>query len=86
MTVGWAFFSFYPITTFPILEGPEWRKGFIVNTVLVCAYMTLFLTGQYLWRREVAARKFDSNTSANEVLDKDPDSVDVQIADKEARA
>lgn len=21
MTIGWAFFSFYPITVFPILEG-----------------------------------------------------------------
>ena len=85
MTIGWAFFSFYPITTFPILEGPKWRKGFTVNTVLVCAYLTLFLVGQYLWRREVAAKKFDANSSTNEVLEKEPDSVHVEIANKETR-
>ncbi|KAL1595295.1 hypothetical protein SLS60_009985 [Paraconiothyrium brasiliense] len=86
MTVGWAFFSFYPITTFPILEGPKWRKGFTVNTVLVCAYLTLFLIGQYLWRRELAAKKFDADSPTNEVLDKEPDLVQVEIANKEARA
>lgn len=84
MTIGWAFFSFYPITVFPILEGPKWRKGFTVNTVLVCAYMTLFLIGQYLWRREVAAKKFDMD-SADATLEKEPDSIHVEIADKETR-
>ncbi|KAF1979605.1 MFS general substrate transporter [Bimuria novae-zelandiae CBS 107.79] len=86
MTIGWAFFSFYPITVFPILEGPKWRKGFTVNTVLVCAYLTLFLVGQYLWRREVATKKFESTSDTNEILDKEPDSVHVEIADKEVRA
>ncbi|KAF2445462.1 MFS general substrate transporter [Karstenula rhodostoma CBS 690.94] len=85
MTIGWAFFSFYPITVFPILEGLKWRKGFTVNTVLVCAYMTLFLIGQFLWRREVAAKKFDAEPPAYETLEKEPDSVHVEIADKEAR-
>ncbi|KAF2025012.1 hypothetical protein EK21DRAFT_117208 [Setomelanomma holmii] len=31
MTIGWAFFSFYPITVFPILEAPQWTKGYTVN-------------------------------------------------------
>ncbi|OAG11472.1 MFS general substrate transporter [Paraphaeosphaeria sporulosa] len=85
MTIGWAFFSFYPITTFPILEGPKWRKGFTVNTVLICAYMTFFLVGQYLWRREVAAKTFDTDPSASEPLEKEPDAVHVEVADKETR-
>lgn len=52
MTVGWAFFSFYPITVFPILEAPQWRKGFTVNVVLTVAFWFLFMVGQYLWKRD----------------------------------
>lgn len=85
MTIGWAFFSFYPITTFPILEGPKWRKGFTVNTVLTCAYLVLFLVGQYLWRKEVAAKKFGTPSGTNELAYKESNAVHVEIADKEAR-
>ncbi|KAH8819893.1 major facilitator superfamily domain-containing protein [Xylogone sp. PMI_703] len=53
MTVGWAFFSFYPITVFPVLEAPKWKKGYIVNTVFVCTYWTIFMLGQFLHRRDV---------------------------------
>ncbi|KAJ4303465.1 hypothetical protein N0V90_002360 [Kalmusia sp. IMI 367209] len=84
MTIGWAFFSFYPITTFPILEGPKWRKGFTVNTVLICAYLALFLVGQFLWRREMAAKKFDTISDTSEALNKEPD-VHIEIAGKEAK-
>jgi hypothetical protein len=65
MTIGWAFFSFYPITVFPILEAPQWKKGFTVNIVFIVCYWTIFLIGQYLWRREVAAKKFDINVPGN---------------------
>jgi hypothetical protein len=66
MTIGWAFFSFYPITVFPVLEAPKWRKGFTVNTVLICCYWTLFLIGQFLWRRDIKSGKYDINASHDE--------------------
>ncbi|KAI1846640.1 hypothetical protein JX266_007213 [Neoarthrinium moseri] len=58
MTIGWAFFSFYPITVFPVLEGPMWRRGFIVNTVLTVTFWGLFMVGQYLWRRDEKLDRF----------------------------
>ncbi|KAJ5455840.1 uncharacterized protein N7458_004104 [Penicillium daleae] len=57
MTCGWIFFSFYPITAFPVLEAPKWRKGFIVNTALTVIYWCLFMLGQYLWMRELKRRQ-----------------------------
>lgn len=86
MTIGWAFFSFYPITVFPILEAPKWRKGFTVNTVLICCYWTLFLVGQYLWKREVASKKYDINahTSDEELTGKN-ESVHVEVAEKDTK-
>ncbi|OOQ91738.1 putative vitamin H transporter [Penicillium brasilianum] len=57
MTCGWIFFSFYPITAFPVLEAPKWRKGFTVNTVLTVVYWCLFMLGQYLWTREQKRRR-----------------------------
>lgn len=65
MTCGWIFFSFYPITTFPVLEAPKWRKGFIVNTVLTVTYWCLFMLGQYLWTRELKRRQ------SQEAVDRD---------------
>ena len=59
MTIGWAFFSFCPITVFPILEAPQWTKRFTINVVFIVCYWTIFLVGQYLWRRELAAKKSD---------------------------
>ncbi|KAK1145244.1 hypothetical protein N8T08_004397 [Aspergillus melleus] len=53
MTCGWIFFSFYPITVFPVVEAPKWRKGYIVNTVFVVMWWSIFMFGQYLWRRDV---------------------------------
>jgi hypothetical protein len=52
MTVGWAFFSFWPITMFPVLEGPQWKRGFIANVVLTVAFWALFMLGQFLWKRD----------------------------------
>lgn len=85
MTIGWAFFSFYPITAFPILEGPKWRKGFTVNVVLICAYWTLFMIGQYLWKREKASRKYDINSEIDDQLAEKDEAVHVEVAPKESR-
>jgi hypothetical protein len=43
MTIGWIFFSFYPITVFPILEAPQRMKGFTVNIVFILCYWALFM-------------------------------------------
>ncbi|KAF4554500.1 Pantothenate transporter-like protein 1 [Elsinoe fawcettii] len=51
LTLGWGIFSFYPITVFPVLEAPRWTKGYSVNTVFVFMTWTLFMVGQYLYRR-----------------------------------
>ncbi|OLN86380.1 Pantothenate transporter liz1-like protein 7 [Colletotrichum chlorophyti] len=84
MTIGWAFFSFYPITVFPILEAPQWTKGYTVNIVFIVCYWTLFLIGQYLWRREEQTRKFDINKPGNSSADEfvKPEALQVEIGDE----
>ncbi|KAL2784185.1 major facilitator superfamily domain-containing protein [Aspergillus keveii] len=64
MTFGWVFFSFYPITVFPVIEAPKWRKGYTVNTVFVICWWTIFMVGQYLWRRDVKTGKYASGEYA----------------------
>lgn len=67
MTCGWIFFSFYPITAFPVLEAPKWRKGFTVNTILTVAYWCLFMLGQYLWTRELKRRQSQEVVNGDKV-------------------
>ncbi|PSN65477.1 MFS general substrate transporter [Corynespora cassiicola Philippines] len=86
MTIGWAFFSFYPITVFPVLEAPKWRKGFTVNTVLVCCYWTLFMVGQFLWRREIRHKKYNMSADSNEHLADKGETVHVEVSEKETKA
>ncbi|KAM0807021.1 putative Major facilitator superfamily (MFS) profile domain-containing protein [Seiridium cardinale] len=86
MTIGWAFFSFYPITVFPVVEAPMWRKGFIVNTVLTVAFWTLFMIGQYLWKRDKKLKWFGSRQDGHDDkvhVSKEGDAVHVEIADKQ---
>ena len=83
MTFGWVFFSFYPITVFPVVEGklpnhitsicpgltmritaPKWRKGYTVNTVFVVCWWSLFMLGQFLWRRDFKSGKYSSGEYA----------------------
>ncbi|RYP66643.1 hypothetical protein DL769_005975 [Monosporascus sp. CRB-8-3] len=71
MTVGWAFFGFYPITAFPVLEAPRWKKGFTVNTVLVICYGALFMVGQFLWLRDEKRKKYVGDISEEETIVKD---------------
>ncbi|KAB5560339.1 major facilitator superfamily domain-containing protein [Coniochaeta sp. 2T2.1] len=58
MTGGWIFFSFYPITVFPVLQAPKWRTGYTVNTVFTICYWTLFIVGQLLWRRDQKKKRY----------------------------
>ncbi|RYP93820.1 hypothetical protein DL770_000016 [Monosporascus sp. CRB-9-2] len=68
---GWAFFSFYPITAFPVLEAPRWKKGFTVNTILVICYGALFMVGQFLWLKDEKCKKYVEDTSEEETIVKD---------------
>lgn len=81
MTIGWAFFSFYPITVFPILEAPQWTKGYTVNIVFILCYWTIFMIGQYLWQREEKMKKFDINANTSEDELHKPDAVHVEVMD-----
>ncbi|KAF2018812.1 MFS general substrate transporter [Aaosphaeria arxii CBS 175.79] len=57
LTAGWAVFSFYPITVFPVLEAPRWTKGYSVNIAFVFFTWFFFLVGQYLYRRDEKKRE-----------------------------
>ncbi|KAK1633800.1 major facilitator superfamily domain-containing protein [Colletotrichum phormii] len=81
MTCGWNFFSFYPITVFPKLEAPKWRKGFTVNTTFVAIWWTLFMVGQYLWRRDIKKGKYRTDADASSVQDiKGDDMMHVEVS------
>lgn len=82
MTIGWAFFSFYPITVFPVLEAPMWRKGFTVNVVLTIAFWALFMIGQYLWKRDQRLHKYGTTDDEEEDL-KTEDAVHVEVSTKQ---
>lgn len=51
LTAGWAVFSFYPITVFPVVEAPRWTKGYTVNIVFVVGCWLCFLIMQYLYKK-----------------------------------
>jgi hypothetical protein len=83
MTIGWAFFSFYPITVFPVLEAPQWHKGFIVNIVLTVAFWALFMIGQFLWKRDQKLKRYnvqDDDEGAQDL--KESTTVHIEVADK----
>ena len=66
MTVGWSFFTWYNVVAFPITEGPRWTKGFSANVALTCCYITLFMIGQFLWRRDIKAGLYKRAIEAEE--------------------
>lgn len=53
MTVGWAFFTWYNVVTFPVTEGPQWTRGFTASIGLTIIWVGLFLTGYILWQRDI---------------------------------
>jgi hypothetical protein len=77
MTFGWVFFSFYPITVFPVVEAPKWRKGYTVNTIFVICWCTLFMVGQWLWRRDVKAGKYSVGEYAIKGKEEESDGKDI---------
>ncbi|KAI0860068.1 major facilitator superfamily domain-containing protein [Xylaria cubensis] len=74
MTLGWAFFSFYPITVFPVLEAPRWLTGFSVNTAFVVLFWATFMIGQYLWSRDKKkAKRLTDHAEVMRVAEKEED-------------
>jgi len=45
--------TFYPITVFPVLEAPKWKKGYIVDIVFVVMVWVMFILGTYLHKRDL---------------------------------
>jgi hypothetical protein len=43
---------FYPITVFPVVEAPRWKKGYIVDICFVVVTWIVFSTGIFLKRRD----------------------------------
>jgi hypothetical protein len=56
LTAGWAVFSFYPITVFPVVEAPRWKKGYSVNIAFVCGCWSTFLAMQYMYKKSEKKR------------------------------
>lgn len=57
LTAGWAVFSFYPITVFPIVQGPRWTRGYSVNICFIIGCWSTFLLMQYLYKRSEAKKE-----------------------------
>lgn len=70
---------------FPILEAPQWTKGYTVNIVFILCYWALFLVGQYLWRREEQSKKYDINENTGEDELQKPDTVQVEVLEDKER-
>jgi len=49
---GFGIYAFYPITVFPVVEAPRWKKGYSVNLAFVLTCWALFLLGTFLHRRD----------------------------------
>ncbi|KAI8935149.1 hypothetical protein NX059_007742 [Plenodomus lindquistii] len=63
LTAGWAVFSFYPITVFPIVEGPRWTKGYAVNICFIIGCWVSFLAMQYLYKKSEKKRHLNMITA-----------------------
>lgn len=57
LTAGWAVFSFYPITVFPIIQGPRWTRGYSVNICFIVGCWSTFLIMQYLYKRSESKKQ-----------------------------
>ncbi|EDU40854.1 ProP, Permease major facilitator superfamily [Pyrenophora tritici-repentis] len=74
-TGGWAVSSFYPITVFPIVEGPKWTKGYAVNICFIVGCWSTFLVMQYLYK------KSENKKAARQVREVSKDSEDASGVD-----
>jgi len=78
LTAGWAVFSFYPITVFPIVEGPKWTKGYAVNICFIVGCWSSFLVMQYLYKKSENKKQ---NMMIRDVAKDQEDMVGLDIKD-----
>lgn len=48
--------NFSPLSSFPIVEGPRWTKGYSVNIAFICGCWVTFLAMQYLYKKSEKKR------------------------------
>jgi hypothetical protein len=76
LTAGWAVFSFYPVTVFPIVQGPRWTKGYSVNIAFICGCWGMFLAMQYMYK------KSEKKRAAQTIRDVSKDEEDVSAVEQ----
>ena len=60
--------SFYPLVTFPVVEAPRWKKGYIVNFFFILGAWGFLTAGYFLHQR---AEKKQKLREAELALDED---------------
>ncbi|RMZ74669.1 vitamin h transporter [Pyrenophora seminiperda CCB06] len=75
-TGGWAVSSFYPITVFPIIEGPKWTKGYAVNLCFIVGCWSAFLIMQYFYRKSENKR---NSMQVREITNDHEDAVGLDV-------
>ncbi|KAG9258467.1 vitamin H transporter [Emericellopsis atlantica] len=68
ITLGFAVNSFYPLVTFPVVEAPRWKKGYIVNFFFILGAWGFLTAGYFLHQR---AEKKQKLREAELALDED---------------
>ncbi|KAH7114272.1 major facilitator superfamily domain-containing protein [Dendryphion nanum] len=89
LTAGWAVFSFYPITVFPVIEAPRWTKGYSVNIAFVFFTWFFFCLGQFMYHRDLKRKQATAITSLSKdeednlhLNEKVPDEVILHVEEK----
>lgn len=78
LTAGWAVFSFYPITVFPIVEGPRWTKGYSVNICFIVGCWSTFLLMQYMYKKSEKKKEL---RTIQEITKDEEDAINADVKD-----
>ncbi|CAI6096152.1 hypothetical protein V2G26_007939 [Clonostachys chloroleuca] len=62
--LGFAINSFYPLVTFPVVEAPRWKKGYIVNFFFILGAWGFLTFGYFLHRRWEKRQKQEQEEQA----------------------
>lgn len=91
LTAGWAVFSFYPITVFPVVEAPRWTKGYSVNIAFVFFTWFFFCLMQYMYAKDQKKKQANAVTTLAKdeeddlhLNDKVPEEVVFHVEEKKA--
>lgn len=56
-TLGFAVSAWYPLVAFPVIEAPQWHKGYIVNFFFIVGCWSTLSLGFYLHHRQTKNEK-----------------------------